>query len=237
MRLALLQIRIRPGARSANLAHALRRVVRAAETDPPPDLIVLPAWCDGHSGGEVSEAMAQGFSESLAAAAREWGVYLAAGSLQVSGQSAFERARLYDPDGDVIARSTKAAARQVAETSLGRLAVCLGRKEGPAELPRVRCDMLLVLGRWTAGPKDRRRVARRLETRLGRLARRTAAVVCGVGPVTEPAADKGSLCIGGTAAYGPDGRCLAAAGDRADRTVVVEVRPPAQARTDRPAKM
>ena len=73
MRLALLQLRIRPGARSANLAHALRRFVQAAEKDPPPDLIVLPAWCDGYVGGGVTEAMAQTFSESLGVAAREWG--------------------------------------------------------------------------------------------------------------------------------------------------------------------
>ena len=47
--------------------------------------------------------MAQGFGESLAAAAREWGVFLAAGALRAVDGKVCEQGRLYDPDGDVIA--------------------------------------------------------------------------------------------------------------------------------------
>ncbi|MHC4092692.1 MAG: carbon-nitrogen hydrolase family protein, partial [Planctomycetota bacterium] len=218
MRIALLQLRVEPGARSANLAHTLRRIVRSAELVPPPDLIVLPAWCDGHHGGEVTQAMAQGFSESLAAAAREWGVYLTAGSLVSDGADAVQCARMYDPDGDVIARSTGSNACDVAETPLGRIAVWLDGQEVSPK-PPLACDMLLVLGCWRAEPRERQRAAAELQSQLSNLAGEVVgSVVCSAGPVTDSALNGGVCCIGGTAAYGADGQCLAAADVGADQT-------------------
>ena len=234
MRIALLQVHVRPGAGSANLAHVLRRIVLAAELIPPPDVLLLPGWCDGHEGGAASEATVQGFSESLAAAAREWGVYLAAGSLRADGQSFSQCARLYDPDGDVVARSGGPGSCPVADLALGRLAVCLDSPEASADCTPPACDMLLLLGRWARDQRPSQGGVRCPETRLGQLARRIGAVVCAAGPVTDAGVGGRPPCIGGTAAYAPDGRCLVAAADGAEETVVAEVSWPIRDQVVRP---
>ena len=158
MRVALLQIRVGAPSFSANLTHVLRQVVGAVDSESPPDLVVLPAGCDGPVCPDLSAAMVQGFAESLAAVAREWGVYLAAGLLQPDGDGFAEAARVYDPDGDVVLCSAGAgeAGRCVLrETTLGRLAVGLDFEDAPVAPPADPCDLLLVHGRWSAPSKQR----------------------------------------------------------------------------------
>ena len=57
MRVALVQLAVRATGRSANLAHALRGLVAAAEAVPAPDLIVLPGFCDGLGPEAVTKAI------------------------------------------------------------------------------------------------------------------------------------------------------------------------------------
>ena len=104
MRVALLQLAIKASGRSANLTRVLRGFVAAVEAVPAPDLVVLPGCCDGLRARGVTPAMVQSFTESIAAAAREWGVYVAAGSLRAGSDAQLvDAARLFDPDGDVVA--------------------------------------------------------------------------------------------------------------------------------------
>lgn len=111
MRVTLVQMRIETGSRSANLTRALRWIERAAEADPAPDLIVLPECCDFGwlADGLVGLAEPDGgtFVESLAAGARELGVWLAAGYTDRRDDCVFNAAALIDPDGDVVLRHRK----------------------------------------------------------------------------------------------------------------------------------
>ncbi len=231
MRIALLQTPIQPRVRSANLSRVLRRIVGAAEAVPAPDILLLPGCCDGGCRDGLTRGMAQGFSESLAAAAREWGVYLAAGLMRFEADDPWDCARLFDPDGDVIAQSSDPALCEVVSTPLGRLGIGL---HGAGTLPRppeAACDVLLVPGRWTAPPGHLERAGRQLATRLAELARLTGATVCATGAVTDTAADdQGALWMGGTAAYAPDGRQLAATAGVAEETVVAQIAPSASGR-------
>ncbi len=82
----------------------------AAEQVPPPDLMVLPDGCD--FGGPstptaVHQAHCVAVRETLAWKAREWGVYIAAGLHSFVDESYVPNTVLFDPDGDVVARSKR----------------------------------------------------------------------------------------------------------------------------------
>lgn len=108
MRLAICQINIRPNERSYNLCIAREAVREAAEHDPAPDLIALPGVCDmgvdpQHAKG-LTRAMCQGFAQSVATMAREWGVWIACGHSMVVGDRSAAVVSLFDPDGDTFVR-------------------------------------------------------------------------------------------------------------------------------------
>jgi predicted amidohydrolase len=226
MRVALLQIGPRTTSWSANLAHVLERIVGAAEAIPAPDLIVLPAGCDGRVRDGLTEAMVVGFAESLAAAAREWGFYVAAGLLEASGDEFGQVARVYDPDGDVILRAGRLREgedRVVRKTALGRLGIGLAPDGWPMEAPAEPCDLLLLAGRWSAPLGRREPALLELKARLGEFARGANAPVCAVGAVDDPTRAGDPALIGGSALYGPDGACLLAAGTAGEETLAAEV--------------
>jgi len=212
MRVALVQMSLSMRGRSENLTRCVRALVAAAEADPAPDLVVLPAGCDGPRRAEVSPAMVHGFAESLAAVSREWGIYTAAGFLHFGGSGLVEAARLYDPDGDRIAlcaAGSGPASCPVCVTPFGRIGVALacGEEIGPEGAED--CEGLIVTGRWSARQEDLASLRESLRDRFGALARRLAVPVCLAGPVSESCG--GEMLAGGTAVFDRDGRCLAEA--------------------------
>ena len=81
---------------------------RAAGVDPAPDLLVLPGACDtggATSGRRWPNASLECARENIAWKAREWGVFVAAGLHVRRGDTLQACALLFDPDGDVVARS------------------------------------------------------------------------------------------------------------------------------------
>ncbi len=225
MRVALVQIGVRTESRSANLTHVLGHIVVAAETEPAaPDLLVLPAGCDGAVSPGLSEAMVQGFAESLAALAREWGLYIAVGLLEPAGDGFGEAARLIDPDGDPLVRGTAVGnACVVRETPLGRVAVGVDVPEAPLAPPTGPCDLLLIHGRWTSPPGQRERTQAGLHGRFSELARRIGAPVCAVGAVGGPDDKAPSPLIGGSGLWGADGNCIVSAASGGEETLYAEL--------------
>ncbi len=108
MRVALLQIRLEPKSPAANLQGMNEAIERAARVDPAPDLLVLPGACDtggAASGRRWHDASLECTKENIAWKAREWGVFIAAGLHVRRGDTLQPHALLFDPDGDVVARS------------------------------------------------------------------------------------------------------------------------------------
>jgi predicted amidohydrolase len=108
MRVAAVQLRIEPGRRAATLQAALAAVDRASRTDPAPDLIVLPAFCDvpevlaGESRG--GEPLQGPTVAAMAHRARQWGVFICLGMARQSDEGRLRLATvLLDRDGDVRA--------------------------------------------------------------------------------------------------------------------------------------
>jgi predicted amidohydrolase len=108
MRIALLQIRLDPKSRAANLQAVTRAIEAAAGAPDAPDLIVLPGGCDNGGAGAsrgCSRSVLEVTRETLAWLAREWGVFLAAGVHAHRPGAWTPCAVLLDPDGDVVVSS------------------------------------------------------------------------------------------------------------------------------------
>ncbi len=226
MRLALIQIGLDARGRSANLTRLLQALVVAAKSEPAPDLAVLPVLWDGPGRAHVSPAMVQGFSESVALVAREWGLYVAAGALHPGEDGPIGAACLFDHDGDVIIRCAAPAegrTRMVRETTLGRLGLTLHVEgEAPPDLESD-CDLLIALGRWEAAACQGDQVHDQLKQQFSALARQLSTTVCAVGPIKAEPADDETLWIGGAALYSPQGRCLAAAEPGEEETILYDL--------------
>lgn len=206
MRVGLVQFPRAPGERATNLIRTLGAIDRAAAAEPGPDLLILPGQCDGdptgrEPTGEVSladeippltQAMAEAFSESIAARAREWGVYIAFGAFRNRDGVVAEGAALFDPDGDVLLEcwarldeSLGGAAASCGETSIGRLAL----RFGPATDQRFDSDLRdadpVLAVAWFDGPGSEHHrgwSAEKAENQCRNLADRWRVAVCAVFP-------------------------------------------------------
>ncbi|UCF32824.1 MAG: hypothetical protein JSV78_10870 [Phycisphaerales bacterium] len=137
MRIGLLQIPLDAQSPANNTLSVLRAIDCAAQAAPAPDLLILPGACDTggvrRPQGNLSRTI-ECFREGLAYKARDWGVYIAAGMHRIdSGGVLTPVSVLFDPDGDVVARTTARADalatqsyRPVAcwPTAIGMLGIC-----------------------------------------------------------------------------------------------------------------
>ncbi len=126
MRVALIQAQLDPRSRSSNLQRLIAAIDRAAGCVPAPDVLVLPGSCD--TGGAAlhrywTEACAETVRATLAWKAREWGVYIVAGLHRRLDEHWQTFAALFDPDGDVAARSNES------RPIMGRLSIVVGQGE------------------------------------------------------------------------------------------------------------
>ena len=132
MKLALVQFALHVGKRSRNFAKARDMIQQAAEHDPSPDIIILPGVCDvgdqSATMAVLTRAMCQGFAQSMATLAREWGLWIACGHAMIRGVRRETVVSLFDPDGDTFLRfptmtSDKASSELMpASTPIGTIA-------------------------------------------------------------------------------------------------------------------
>jgi len=105
MQVAVIQQAILPGHRSKTLQMVLRSVDAAAQRDPAPDLIVLPAFGDVLSFAIGAAAMAERTEGPTVAAlsleARQWGVQICLGLAERGPDRPYLTSLLLDYDGDV----------------------------------------------------------------------------------------------------------------------------------------
>lgn len=103
LRLAMAQMRVDPGQPEANLRHAVQRIEQA--TMAGCDLVVLPECLDLGWGATQARHMAQPIPgphvQRLADAAREHGIFVAAGLVERQGARLFNAAVLLDDTGQL----------------------------------------------------------------------------------------------------------------------------------------
>jgi len=105
VRVALLQLGNIQEGRSTNLQSLMAAIDRAASNDPGPDLLVLPATGDVRGMTAGQNGLFASIAETIAWKAREWGVYVAAGLSVLEVETTMFRSFLFDPDGDIVART------------------------------------------------------------------------------------------------------------------------------------
>lgn len=139
MRVAVVQLEVDTSSRSKTLQQAMRAMDKAAEMDPAPDLIVLPAFVDT-CVDSVDSVLEGTHGASVAACgfrARSWGVFAAMGFAERARPLPRLNGILFDRDGDhrLIQPLTRAgkslsgrydvstAPLEIIEVLLGRIAV------------------------------------------------------------------------------------------------------------------
>ncbi|MCA9254780.1 MAG: carbon-nitrogen hydrolase family protein [Phycisphaerales bacterium] len=102
MRVAAVQIEVDTASRTETLQRALSAIDAAAEMDPAPDLVVLPAFLDTCGDGPQSklEYVYGPGTSACGFRARSWGVFVAMGLAERSLPLPRLKSVLYDRDGD-----------------------------------------------------------------------------------------------------------------------------------------
>lgn len=206
---------------------------RADATDKSPAAPRLPTDSVNSSGWTTAELLAQSFSESLAARAREWGIFIAAGLHRARHGGVAEGAALFDPDGDVVLEcwadpSNDSAGSDPtttwAETSLGRLALRYGmRTDAACDSASPGSDTTLMIA-WLeviASTGARSLTDQQATQRCRALAQRAATVVCAVFPPTDGSVVESA--VGMTVVCKPDDESIAIAGRDVDEMTIVEL--------------
>lgn len=142
MRLAVVQLLAKPPERTALFQSALHALDKAAETDPAPDLILLPAFCDVpaiRAGAPfLTEPCAGPTVAAIGHRARQWGLFTALGFAEAGSHRPRVACALLDRDGDLRAvqrqvffdpnddRFDAGSGLAIANILLGRIALIAG---------------------------------------------------------------------------------------------------------------
>ena len=124
MRVAVVQLVVKVGHRATTLQRALAAFDRAAEADPAPDLILLPAFCDvaelTRGDKDVGERLEGPTLAAIAHRARQWGVFASFGLVERSANRLAVCSVLLDHDGDLVAvrRGELAGAKQMGSSGV-----------------------------------------------------------------------------------------------------------------------
>jgi predicted amidohydrolase len=240
------------GARpDANLARAVASIREAA--DRGADLVLLPecldlGWTDP-CARQLARPIPGRHTETLAQAARDHRIHVAAGLVERAGDRLYNAAVLIDPAGDILLHHRKVNELDIAldlysvgdrlgvvETGLGTLALLICADNFPDSLAlghalaRMGAQVLLSPCAWAvdADHDDAREPYGALwidsYAELARIYDLTVVGVSNVGPITG-GPWRGRKCIGRSLAVGPGGEILARGPYGVEALVLVEVRP------------
>jgi predicted amidohydrolase len=252
-RVGMAQIHVAGGQSEANLTRALSRIEEAAKCGCR--LVVLPecmdlGWTDP-SARQFAQPIPGPHSERLARAAREHGVFVAAGLVERAGDRRYNAAVLLDPGGQIrllhrkineldIAHHLYAIGDRlgVVETELGTIGLTICADNFPSSLAighvlaRMGAQIILAPSAWavdaahdnTTQPYGTMWSAAYQE--LCRLYDVTVIGVSNVGWLTD-GPWRGKKAIGCSLAVGPGGNILAQGpyGDAAETLILVDVEP------------
>lgn len=113
MNIAIAQTHLDPASRSINQRTAIEAICAAAEVDPTPDVLCLPARSDcgliKDRARTVSGAMSDAFIELISSRTRDMGISTVVGYCETDGDALFDAAAWIDADGDTLLKHHKVA--------------------------------------------------------------------------------------------------------------------------------
>lgn len=242
MRIAVVQLTLQPRGRTLTFQAALKAIDAAAESDPAPDLICLPAFADvldsALGRNELCEQVEGQTTAACGQRARSWGLFVTFGLAERGPDRPYVTSVLLDRDGDV-----RLAQRQLsfhestadyfqsgeglsgADILLGRLALLTGHDlvSDRAWDQVVRSGAQLVVGtacwsRPTGRDSDPNQTRKRIAEQAGR-----ASLWCAVADVTTEGASAGQTCPGLTTIINDQGEIVAAASQGEPATLRAEI--------------
>ena len=242
MRIAVIQLEVRPRARTATFQRALQAIDRAAEVDPAPDLIVLPAFADMPEVSTGKMRFCENvFGQTTAGCgvrARSWGVFLALGLAEAASDRPFATGILIDRDGDIRIRQRQISFHQSvaqhfavgkslsnADILFGRMALLVGDDllSSRAWDAAVKADTQFIIGCACWMPEDgddRRR--REIAGQIAEQSRRCG-LPCAVANATAENPEDGPRCSGSSRIIDCTGKLLAAADDREETILWADI--------------
>lgn len=250
MKLALAQMLVEPGEKSANLARAERFIAESRGAD----VVVLPealtlGWTHPSVRQEADEVPDGESCRRLRTAAQQHKLYVCAGLLERQGESIFNAAVLINPRGEVVALHRKIYELDIAhdlyargdrlsvvESPFGKVGVMICA-DGFAPGQSVSRTLALMGARYILSPcawavtgdhdNNRDRYGQLWLDNYGEVTREfevTIAGVSNVGPITA-GPWQGRKCIGNSLVVGPGGVELARGpyGETAEKLLVMNV--------------
>ena len=123
MRVAVVQMSVDAQSRANNQRRACELLVRAAEEELAPEVICLPARCEGalaDHADSLSSTVSESFVEVRAAQAREMGGSRVTGFTEHGGDRRYDCAAWYDADGDMLIKHRKIMVAREDSTHYGK---------------------------------------------------------------------------------------------------------------------
>lgn len=139
--LALVQVRVDPGAQEANLARALARIDEAARAGA--DVVLLPealplGWMAADTEASADAVPDGSACRAFRDAAARAGVYVCTGLVERAGSAIYNAAVLIDPGGHVILHHRKLNELEIAQDLYAR-----GDRLGVADTPWGRIGLMI----------------------------------------------------------------------------------------------
>lgn len=230
MRVAVVQLPVQRGARTSTFQAALSAIDAAADKDPAPDLVLLPAFAGVLGALEGDTTLCENVHGQTTAGcgyrARAWGIFVALGMASRGAERPHFTNVLIDRDGDVRLAQHQtcldASAKQVfgagsshgtADILMGRMALLAGDDllDADAWNAVVESGAQVVLGSacWTApsaGGKNRQSV----RAQIAKQAKRCG-LWCAVADVTADSPGTGPSSPGQSTIFDDTGKIVAAA--------------------------
>jgi predicted amidohydrolase len=155
--LGMVQMRVIPGAKQRNLAHAADCIARAAAGGA--EVVLLPealplGWTDPSARAEA-DAIPEGTScVGLREAARKHGVWVCAGLIEREGNQIYNAAVLIDAAGEIVLRH-----RKINELDIARPLYATGTAIAVAETPWGVFGMMICADAFVPGQVISRKIA------------------------------------------------------------------------------
>lgn len=148
-KLALIQMRVEGGRKTANLARAIGRLAEAAQHGT--QVAVLPealnlGWTHPAATTEADAIPEGDFCAALRQVAGEHGLYVCAGLVERAGQQVFNAAVLIGPRGDVLLHH-----RKLNELAIGHACYAQGDRLGVAATPLATFGVMICADAFARG--------------------------------------------------------------------------------------
>ncbi len=243
MRIAVIQLAARREPRTTIFQKALRAIDTAAEENPAPDLVLLPAFSDIPAilRGDtfITEPTAGPTVAGCGLRARQWGIFVALGIAEAGSDKPYVTTVLIDQDSDLRLACRQQSFNSQAESRfatgsrghstdvlLGRIALLTGddilNENAWDDAHRQGAGIVLCATCWTRDGGNPATETEHIRTRIAANAKRCG-IACAVADATTAEAAIKPACPGASVIIASDGKTLQAAEPGIETTLWAEI--------------